>query len=273
MSVHAADADRRPDAPAAADGRHFTIGVSLKLYLGLAQSVAWAAAVAGAVEGHPALDRTELFVAPSFPALLPVAEAVRGSGILLAAQDVFWDDAGPFTGEVGAGQLVEAGCAIVEIGHAERRRLFGETDEIVAAKAMAAAAQGLRPLVCVGEPAEGSAALAALDVVSQAESAFHLRRLGEGGAPWLIAYEPHWAIGRSTPASSEHIAAVIDELGDWGRRTGHDPVILYGGSAGPGLFSDLVGRSQYFGGLFLGRFAHDPGAVRAILDEVEQAIW
>lgn len=251
--------------------KQFTVGVSLKLYMGLAQSADWALSLARITSGHSAIGITDVFVAPSFPALLPVGNALRGSGILLAAQDVFWESVGPFTGEVGAGQLVEAGCSIVEVGHAERRRLFGETDGVIAAKAKVAAGHGLRPLVCVGEPTERSPNLAAREVVSQAECAFSGCTPGGLDAPWLIAYEPHWAIGRDVPASSIHIVTVINGLSEWGRRSGHRPVILYGGSAGPGLFTELVRQTPHLGGLFLGRSAHDPRGVLAVLDEVSVA--
>ncbi len=251
------------------DGRGFIVGVSLKLYIGLAQSVEWAASLARLVSGHPAAADVELFAAPSFPALLPVRDALRGSGVQLAAQNVFWEDSGPYTGEVGAGQLAEAGCTIVEIGHAERRRIFGETEEIVAAKYAAARRHGLRPLVCVGEAEHSTAGEAARDVVAQLGAILPPESGADGRrtSPALIAYEPFWAIGQAEPAPPDHIAAVVDEVSGWARDSGRDVRVLYGGSAGLGLLTELVSRSSAVAGLFLGRRAHDPAAVIAVIDE------
>ncbi|MCU1418249.1 MAG: Triosephosphate isomerase [Schumannella sp.] len=243
-----------------------TIGISLKLYMGVAESAAWAASLARIVSNHSAAAATDIFVAPSFPALPAVAGALSGSRVRLAAQDVFWEDVGAFTGEVGAGQLVEVGCSIVEVGHAERRRLFGETDEIVAAKSSTAARHGLQPLVCVGEPEETSAPLAALEVVTQTKAAF-ARASATDGRPWIVAYEPHWAIGRDQSASTSHIAQVLDALALWGIESGHRPTLLYGGSARPGTLTELAKATPSVGGVFLGRYAHDPRAVASVLDE------
>lgn len=253
-------------AAAERDERRITIGISLKLYLGVAESAAWAASLARIVSNHSAAAATDIFVAPSFPALPAVSGALAGSRIRLAAQDVFWEDAGPYTGEVGAGQLAEVGCSIVEVGHAERRRLFGETDEIVAAKSAAAARHGLQPLVCVGEPEQTSASGAALEVVTQTEAAFAMATPG-AGLPWIVAYEPHWAIGRDQPASVSHVAQVLDALALWGAESGHRPTLLYGGSARPGTLTELAEATPAVDGVFLGRYAHDPRAVASVLDE------
>ncbi|ERK60894.1 triose-phosphate isomerase family protein [Leifsonia aquatica] len=254
-------------AAAAEHERRLTVGISLKLYLSVAETVDWAASLARIVSGHPAAAVVDVFAAPSFPALPAVREALRGSGVRLGAQNVFWQDSGAFTGEVSAGQLAEVGCSLVEIGHAERRRLFGETDEIVAAKAAAAHRAGLQPLICIGEPEEVSPHIAALEVIAQAEAAFADADGPGGESPWLIAYEPHWAIGREDPAPAAHIATVLDALAEWGRTSGHRQLLLYGGSAGPGLLTRLAERTAAVDGVFLGRFAHDPRAVAAVLDE------
>src|SRR5881397_3456015 len=96
----------------------------------------------------------EIVVAPPFTAVHAVAEAARNTNIGVAAQDLYWEREGAFTGEVSAAMVKEAGAEYVIIGHSERRRLFGETDAIVNRKIGAAIGAGLTPIVCIGETLE-----------------------------------------------------------------------------------------------------------------------
>ena len=245
-----------------------TIGVSLKMYLGHARTVAWAEAVADVARTHPALTDgvAELFVAPTFPALVPVRQALAGSGVLLAAQDLATADEGAFTGEVSGRELAEIGVDLVEIGHAERRALFHEDDATVAAKVRAAFRNHLRPLVCVGEPSRASVPETIGMVTDQLDRAL-APAVAEGAvAPVVVAYEPVWAIGAAQPAPVDHVVEVLGgvEAALAARPALAGSVVVYGGSAGPGLLTRGRGR---IGGLFLGRSAHDPEAVRSVLDE------
>jgi triosephosphate isomerase len=95
---------------------------------------------------------TGLAVLPSFPALTEALRIFGGTSVHVGAQDLFWDDRGPFTGEVGGAELREIGCRFVEVGHAERRHIMGETDSVVARKVAAALRNDLVPILCVGEP-------------------------------------------------------------------------------------------------------------------------
>ncbi|WP_112135925.1 triose-phosphate isomerase family protein [Glycomyces dulcitolivorans] len=241
-----------------------TVGVSLKMYFGHREARDWFARVAEHVHQHPGLvsGAVELFVIPTYLQILPARDAFAGTPIRLGAQDVATADSGPFTGEVSAAELAEVGVTIAEIGHAERRRLYGETDDTVAAKSAAALRHGVTPLVCVGESDRLSPRGAAASTVAQ------LRRSlsGAPAGPVVVAYEPVWAIGAAEPAPVEHIAAVttalrmaLDIAPD---RAGSQ--VIYGGSAGPGLLTAL---GTAVDGLFLGRFAHDPGNLAAVLDE------
>ena len=202
------------------------------------------------------LSDIDIVLAPPFTSIHAAAEAARNSTVAISAQDVYWEKQGAFTGEVSAAELAEAGVRYVEVGHAERRRLFGETDEVVAAKTATALRHGLVPVLCVGETVEGPDA--AEVAIAQLGSAL-------AGAPAgrvIVAYEPVWAIGADAPASDDHIRRVCAALRD-ARREPHDAVI-YGGSAGPGLLTRL---GDAVDGIFLGRFAHDPVALRAVIDE------
>ncbi|MCS6588250.1 triose-phosphate isomerase family protein [Curtobacterium flaccumfaciens] len=247
-----------------------TVGVSLKTYFSHARTLSWAAEVADIARRHPATlsGAATLFVAPTFPALVPVRELLTGTGVQLAAQDLSWADAGAFTGEVSGTELREIGVDLVEIGHAERRSLFHEDDATIAGKAHAAFRNHLRPLVCVGEPDRASDPTEAVAAVTAQLDRAVSTAVADGLAgPLTVAYEPVWAIGAPAPAPDDHIVAVLAGIEQHfaTRPELRGSTVLYGGSAGPGLLTRGQGR---IGGLFLGRFAHDPAAVEAILDEV-----
>ncbi|MFJ1647816.1 triose-phosphate isomerase family protein [Streptomyces sp. NPDC088258] len=249
--------------------RRATIGVSLKMYLGHQQTLDWTRAVASIARDHPAVTEglAELFVLPSFPDILPVSDILAGTGVRTGAQDLAAEDHGPYTGEVSGAVLREIGCAFAEVGHAERRRLFGEDDTVVAAKTAAALRNGLIPVVCVGEPNVCDPEEAADRTVAELERILYTTSPGRTFGPVVVAYEPQWAIGAPAPASTRHISAVCGALASW---IGSRPElagsrVIYGGSAGPGLLTRL---GADVGGLFLGRFAHRPESVRQILDEV-----
>ena len=241
------------------------VGVSTKMYLGYRDTLDWLERLRHEVDSRPALaaGRVVPFVIPSFPVLPGAASVLDGSPILLGAQNCGWAD-GPWTGEVAPSMLAELGVRLVEIGHAERRAHFGETDAVVALKVRAADDAGLTPLLCVGELSAGDDAArdAAVFVYRQIEAAV--------GSDWelasrlVVAYEPVWAIGAAEPANAGYVSDVVNHLREL--LAGHGlrqlPVI-YGGSAKPGLLPRLAGVS----GLFLGRFAHDATNFGAVLDE------
>lgn len=241
-----------------------SIGVSLKQYFGHADARRWFARVAAVAAGHPAVDdgRVEFFVIPTYLQVLPAIEAFAGTRTLVGAQDVSAWDHGAYTGEVGAPELAEVGVRVAEVGHAERRRLFGETDEVVAAKVAASLRSGVTPVVCIGETERLPVADAAADVARQLHAAID----GAPAGRVIVAYEPVWAIGAPEPAPVAHIAGVAERLRvELDELAGRDAsAVIYGGSAGPGLLTELGDAAD---GLFLGRFAHDPDALAGVLDE------
>ncbi|WP_086520026.1 triose-phosphate isomerase family protein [Clavibacter michiganensis] len=254
--------------PAHPPARPAFVGVSLKMYLGHTETVAWCRAVADVARVHPATraGEAELVVLPSYLSV-PAAVGILDGLAAVGAQDLATDDAGAFTGEVSGGQIRELGGAFVEVGHAERRRLFGETDEVVRRKADAALRAGLVPLICLGEETRGDPADAARECARQLDDALALAAERGHGGRIVVAYEPQWAIGAAEPASDAHIRGVCRELRAHVRALGAHPgsAVVYGGSAGPGLLTRI---GDDVDGLFLGRFAHDPRAVASILDEV-----
>ena len=240
------------------------VGVSLKMYFGHREALDWFARVAELVRGHDAVTSgaVGLFVIPTYPQLIPAVAAFAGTPVRIGAQDVATEDAGAFTGEVSAVELAEIGVTLAEIGHAERRRLFGETDAVTAAKAAASLRNGLTPVLCIGESERLDSADAATATVAQLSADL----AGAPAGPVIVAYEPVWAIGAPAPAPAAHISAVTlalrAALESDPERAGSS--VIYGGSAGPGLLTEL---GDTVDGLFLGRFAHDPAALAAVLDE------
>ena len=243
-----------------------TLGVSLKMYFSYQQTLDWSQQVAEIARRHPAIVTGEvgLFVLPAFPAIPAVSAAFQGSEVRVGAQDLCWEDSGAWTGEVSGTMLAEIGCRYVEIGHAERRRHFAETDKQIAAKLAAALRNGLTPVLCLGEEQHVTSQQAIAICCQQLMAALSEARQQQLSGEIVVAWEPQWAIGAPAPAPDDFIAEVcqglrqINDLGDVHCR------VIYGGSAGPGLLGRL---GHHVSGLFLGRFAHQPSALAQIIDE------
>ncbi|NHI15730.1 triose-phosphate isomerase family protein [Microbacterium excoecariae] len=237
------------------------VGVSLKMYFSHAQATAWFADVAERVREHAAVasGSVEFFVVPTYLQIGAATDAFAGTPVRVGAQDVAAAASGAYTGEVSAGEIAEVGASLAEIGHAERRAQFGDTDEVVAAKTAAALGAGLTPVLCVGETEHMDPAEAAAATIAQLRDA-----LGGLSGRVIVAYEPVWAIGAPEPAPAAHIRAVCRALREEVSARGSGDAVIYGGSAGPGLLETLGGDAD---GLFLGRFAHDPDRLVAVLDE------
>lgn len=253
--------------------RRRLVGVSTKMYFSAAQTRQYVSDVVAQLATSPdVLSSIDIFIIPDHLTLASVVTQLQHSDtstrqIMVGAQDAFWEDAGSYTGEVSPSVLAELGCRIVELGHAERRRIFRETDPDTAKKAAAAIRNGLVPLVCIGERSRGVVSMAVGECASQVQAV--MAALPDD-AEVMLAYEPVWAIGASEPASPEHVVGVVEALRDLPcirDRKGRTRTI-YGGSAGPGLFEKLKGSVD---GLFLGRFAHDPKAFVKTIQEVAGA--
>lgn len=200
------------------------------------------------------VDAVDVVVAPVFTALGTVAAIANGSNISVAAQDCFWEEEGAFTGEVSPKLLKDVGCTHVIIGHSERRQYFGETDETVRKKTVAAVAAGLIPLVCVGETLAEREAEKTFDVIgSQIKGAFS-GMSEEQMATVVIAYEPVWAIGTGKTASdaqAQEVHACIRSLlvSLFGQSVADATRILYGGSVKPDNIRALMAQADIDGAL------------------------
>ncbi|OTB02805.1 hypothetical protein M426DRAFT_13228 [Hypoxylon sp. CI-4A] len=255
--------------------RRRIVGVSTKMYFSAARTKQFVQDLLQTISDSSSppglLDQIDIFIIPDHITLTSVIAQLSGTGFLTGAQDAFYEDAGAYTGEVSPAVLAEVGCGIVELGHAERRRIFGETDEVTARKAAAAARNGMVPLVCIGERVRGEGAASVAMAVDECKKQVDvvLSSLPDD-AQVVLAYEPVWAIGAAEPAGADHVVAVTREiraLESVQRRRGTTR-ILYGGSAGPGLFARLKDGVD---GLFLGRFAHDPAQFYRTILEVATA--
>jgi len=242
------------------------VGTSLKMYFDLRETSEY---IQGVAELDPQTKEQgiDLFVIPDFISILEAKRLLTGTNVLLGAQDTFWEDSGAFTGEVSPLVLKQASVTIVEIGHAERRRIFGESDEQVAKKATAAIRHGLIPLICIGEKTHSSIASAAVGIAVE-ECRVQVKKVLSAipdDAEIILAYEPVWAIGASEPADPAHVVNVAKEIRRMANSRKGVTRILYGGSAGPGTFAKIADGVD---GLFLGRFAHDLENLRQVIKEV-----
>ena len=237
------------------------------MYFSHERTVQWCRDVAEVARHHAAIveRKADLLVLPTFTSIPAVLDGLAGCAEV-GAQDVSQHDAGAFTGEVSAAELAELGVVAAEVGHAERRRLFGESDAVVRAKATAALRNGLTPLLCVGEGHKSTVRIAVEECSRQVDDALSDASRTSRGSSLIVAYEPLWAIGAAAPAPTRYIREVCDLLRDHLRNRGHDQSrVIYGGAAGPGLLTEIGDAAD---GLFLGRFAHDVPALRTVLDEV-----
>jgi len=245
--------------------RSLWLGTSWKMTKTLAEARAWVDGVAPV----PVPDGVTAFVLPPLTALHVVRAVLpENSPVLVGVQNAHWAPDGAVTGEVSMHQVRDAGAAIVEIGHSERREGLGETDETVAAKVAAALEQDLVPLVCVGEPEPVRDAGEAEAYVADQVRAALSRVAPADVARVLVAYEPVWAIGENGRAATpddvvdvlDRIGAVVAGLTDETGLRG----LLYGGSVTTGNAAELLALDA-LDGLFVGRTAWTPEGFAALL--------
>ena len=196
----------------------------------------------------------EIVVAPPFTAVHAACEAARNSNVSIAAQDLYWEREGAFTGEVSAPMIREAGAEFVIVGHSERRTLFGETDSAVNQKVNVAFAAGLTPIACIGETLDQRERNETFDVLDRQIKQGLDRLSGDQIGLLVIAYEPVWAIGTGRTATAaqagEAHAHIRQRLRQW---FGPEPAelchVLYGGSVKPENIADLMAQPDVDGAL------------------------
>ena len=203
------------------------------------------------------LNSVERVVCTPFTTLYAVSEVLKGSNIGCGAQDLYWEEKGAFTGEVAPNMVAELGQYVI-IGHSERRAYFGETDETVNKKVLAALAHGLTPIVCVGETKDENLS-GQTEAVVTGQIREGLKGLDvEDAAKVVVAYEPVWAIGTGLTATApdankvcaEYIRKPYAEM--YGEEAAQAIRVLYGGSMKPSNAAEFMAQPDIDGGLIGG---------------------
>ncbi|MBM3725055.1 MAG: triose-phosphate isomerase [Acidobacteria bacterium] len=212
----------------------------------------------------------EIAICPPFVNIPAAVEAAAGSNVGIGGQNVFWENQGAFTGEVSGPMLKACGAVWAIIGHSERRQYFGETDETVQRRTVAAIAAGLRPIVCVGEKLEERES-GRTEAVLADQVAGGLAGLSAAGfAQVVIAYEPVWAIGTGKTATPEMAADAHRFIrgrvaGHFGAAAAAAVRILYGGSVKPDNVKGLMAQPEIDGAL-VGGASLDPAGFASIVN-------
>jgi triosephosphate isomerase (TIM) len=200
-----------------------------------------------------ALEGVEVVLCPPFVSLHALWEMVGDTAVTLGAQNMDWRDQGAYTGEISPLMLAPL-CRYVIVGHSERRAYFGETDEVVARKAEAALAHGLRPIICVGEDQRQNEAGETAAVLERQVRAVFSDMTTDEARGCVVAYEPIWAIGTgrvATPADAQEVCGALREaLADkYGTEVADEVRVLYGGSVKSSNVADLVAEPDIDGAL------------------------
>ncbi len=233
--------------------RKYFIAGNWKMHKTKTEAVALAGSVVEAVKNGP----HKYMVAPSFTALDAVAQVLKGTNVLLGAQNMSTDEQGAHTGEVSVLQLKDLGVSVVILGHSERRHIYGETDEMINKKVKLALQHGLEVILCVGELLEEREAGKA-ETVCEQQIRDGLKDLSKDDLHNVtIAYEPVWAIGTGKTATPDdadsiqgHIRSVIGSV--FGNDAADSIVIQYGGSMKPENVQGLLAKPNIDGGLIGG---------------------
>jgi triosephosphate isomerase len=224
-----------------------------KMNLDLDQATGLVQAIISSIGG---LKGVEVLVAPPFILIPAVKKAIGDSLILLAAQNMHWEEGGAFTGEVSGDMIKEAGCTHVILGHSERRTLFKETSEIIDLKVKSAIKIGLIPIICIGETLEEREAGKTFEIIETQlnESLKGFKEAKKIPESTILAYEPVWAIGTGKTATPGQAQEVHGLIRNWIEKNFDSNMaqqirILYGGSVKPDNVKDLMSQPDIDGAL------------------------
>ena len=242
------------------------LAANWKMQKTASEAAAFAAAFLPRVAG---VDAVDVVIAPPFTALETLSHRLAGSRVVVAAQNVNPNEGGAFTGEIAPGMLAALGCGYTIVGHSERRALFAEGDDFVAAKAEALLRHGIRPIVCVGETLAEREADRTFEVVGGQLAGSLARVPQERATQVVVAYEPVWAIGTgrtATPDTAQQVHAFVRErLRDRFGQAADSIRIQYGGSVKPDNVDALMAEPDIDGAL-VGGASLDPEAFARIVN-------
>lgn len=207
---------------------------------------------------NTAEDREVILCAP-FTDLGVMSKNLHGTRVRIGSQNVHWEEAGAFTGEIAPSMLTEVGVTYAVVGHSERRQYFGETDETVNFRARAAQKAGLTPILCVGESKEQRDAGKTETVIKEQLKA---DLVGVDLSKLVIAYEPIWAIGTGDTCEAEEANRVIGMIRSELSRG--DVPIQYGGSVKPGNIDEIMAQPEIDGALVGGASLDAEGFARIV---------
>jgi triosephosphate isomerase len=235
--------------------RPYIIAGNWKMNKTVAESVALAKELAVLVPTP--IANVSVVIAPTFLATASVVEAVKGSGVDVAVQDVHFENQGAFTGKVSVDMVKDLGVKYVILGHSEQRSYFGETDLLVNKKTQKVLAAGLTPIICIGETLDERNSGRLESVLTTQVNGAYADVSAEDAAKTVIAYEPVWAIGTGVTASDEQaqdaqalVRSLVANL--YGQDVADKVVIQYGGSMKGDNALGLLGQKDIDGGLIGG---------------------
>lgn len=243
------------------------VGMSLKIYINTTEKALTMAETIK--EKMTKTKEVDVFLIPSMGTLFPVAKTLENSGIQVGAQNIAPIANGAMTGEFSIESALDLNLKYIELGHAERKRIFSEDYDMIHEKVKLTLNSGLVPIVCIGETNKGDGREEELSL--QIQKIF--KNLPKNQLEQVIlAYEPEWAIGQTEPAKASYVhetLGVVSEILErvYGKEVRNAIRIIYGGSANKENAESLV-NSEHVDGLFIGRFGHNLDNFKEIVDTV-----
>ena len=254
--------------------RRLIVGTGWKMNGGIQETSQYAAQLLPLLESMTLTD-IDIFVLPPFTSLPAAARVFNASPVMIGGQNMHWEASGSFTGEISAAMLSEVGCRYVELAHSERLTHFGESYDAVQKKVDQALANGLTPIICLGETAEEKAAGQSDAILS---NQLLTALAGQTARPLpevVFAYEPRWAINSAEAASPAYIAERHQALRETlrqqhGQTAAEQTRIMYGGSVTPENAPAIIALDDV-DGLFVGRAAWTAAGFAQIITQVNNA--
>ena len=214
-------------------------------------------------------EDVEVVLVPPFTALYAVRELISGAKVKLGSQDIFWEDKGPYTGEISPAMLIDVGCSYVIVGHSERREYFGETNTSVNKKILASIRNGLFPILCIGESLGDREKGKTFNVLEKELIDGLMGLSPDEFNKVIIAYEPIWAIGTGKTANPEEANESHRFIRKWikdrfGKESSEALRIMYGGSVTPDNIDSLMAQEEIDGALVGGASLKAEGFARVV---------